>query len=325
MDEHQDIQGEHKAGETFEPDKPKLKVPEPIDLDSSGSLADLESAVGHKGVSGSKAKEKALIQPWLKIALVIMIIAGLIMAGLFYFTDLGETDTSSEDTSQADTAPVIDSYEDCVAAGYPIMESYPEQCAVPDGPSFTRQLTEEELAIQNLPDDWEKVEYGDKSVFLPRSLVQVTGDVAIVSGEGPDYLYQDNEELSLRIYDESTAIIQYSSNSPYLCRFAEASSEWYDFEIVDDARLEFAPEDVNACIDTVEESFRGNIESYKAVGGAAGELRYIVSVTFDYQVHYVFRLTKTLDPDISSEDYDQALTDVQQELDAFIDTFIDLN
>lgn len=34
----------------------------------------------------------------------------------------------------------IESFEDCVAAGYPVAESYPEQCFVPDGPSFTRQI-----------------------------------------------------------------------------------------------------------------------------------------------------------------------------------------
>ncbi|HLD64319.1 MAG TPA: Gmad2 immunoglobulin-like domain-containing protein [Candidatus Peribacteraceae bacterium] len=34
----------------------------------------------------------------------------------------------------------IDSFEDCVAAGYPIMESYPEQCRTPDGRTFVRQL-----------------------------------------------------------------------------------------------------------------------------------------------------------------------------------------
>ena len=36
----------------------------------------------------------------------------------------------------------INSYQDCVAAGYPIMESYPEQCATPDGRTFTNTPTE---------------------------------------------------------------------------------------------------------------------------------------------------------------------------------------
>ncbi|OGG75357.1 hypothetical protein A3A41_04440 [Candidatus Kaiserbacteria bacterium RIFCSPLOWO2_01_FULL_54_22] len=31
----------------------------------------------------------------------------------------------------------ITTFDECAAAGYPIMESYPEQCAVPGGPSFT--------------------------------------------------------------------------------------------------------------------------------------------------------------------------------------------
>ncbi len=34
----------------------------------------------------------------------------------------------------------IESFEDCIAAGYPMLESYPERCIVPNGPSFTRQI-----------------------------------------------------------------------------------------------------------------------------------------------------------------------------------------
>jgi hypothetical protein len=53
---------------------------------------------------------------------------------------------SSEDPP-APTRPVpsppddgIDSFEDCARAGYPIAESYPEQCFTPDGKSFTRSI-----------------------------------------------------------------------------------------------------------------------------------------------------------------------------------------
>ena len=38
----------------------------------------------------------------------------------------------------------ISSFEECKAAGYPIMESYPEQCLTPEGKHFTRK-------IENLP------------------------------------------------------------------------------------------------------------------------------------------------------------------------------
>jgi hypothetical protein len=36
------------------------------------------------------------------------------------------------------------SFDECAAAGYPIMESYPEQCAVPGGGTFTRTLSDGE-------------------------------------------------------------------------------------------------------------------------------------------------------------------------------------
>jgi hypothetical protein len=34
----------------------------------------------------------------------------------------------------------IRSFDECVAAGYPVMESYPRQCRVPGGPGFTEQV-----------------------------------------------------------------------------------------------------------------------------------------------------------------------------------------
>lgn len=43
-----------------------------------------------------------------------------------------------------DVPPIADqvtSFEECVAAGYPVMESYPERCATPDGQSFTRDVS----------------------------------------------------------------------------------------------------------------------------------------------------------------------------------------
>jgi hypothetical protein len=46
---------------------------------------------------------------------------------------------------------VVNSFEDCVAAGYPVMESYPERCQASDGRTFTRKLTDEELANMAVP------------------------------------------------------------------------------------------------------------------------------------------------------------------------------
>ena len=35
---------------------------------------------------------------------------------------------------------VIGTFEECVAAGYPVLEGYPRQCSVPGGPTFTEQV-----------------------------------------------------------------------------------------------------------------------------------------------------------------------------------------
>jgi hypothetical protein len=58
------------------------------------------------------------------VAAVIILVAGL---GVWYSTDY-------KSYSQ------ITSYDQCAAAGYPILETYPEQCKLPDGRTFTRNI-----------------------------------------------------------------------------------------------------------------------------------------------------------------------------------------
>jgi hypothetical protein len=43
----------------------------------------------------------------------------------------------------------ISTYEECVAAGYPVMESYPTRCATPDGRTFVNP--DQELATTTEP------------------------------------------------------------------------------------------------------------------------------------------------------------------------------
>jgi len=76
-------------------------------------------------------KQQKVKQPFLPYFLVgLVIILGL---GLLY--------ANAQDAGGDET---INSYEECVAAGNPILESYPEQCITEDGRGFTRQLTPEE-------------------------------------------------------------------------------------------------------------------------------------------------------------------------------------
>lgn len=56
------------------------------------------------------------------ILIVLVIVAGLLLA-------LSQTAKEQRMLS-------IQSYQDCVQAGYPVMESYPSQCRTPDGRLF---------------------------------------------------------------------------------------------------------------------------------------------------------------------------------------------
>lgn len=82
----------------------------------------------------------------------------------------------------------INSYEECVEAGNPILETYPEQCKTPDGKTFTRQLTQEE---QDNLDSGENTDYYGSSTF---SSCNADSD-CIVSGCNMEICQGINEEL----------------------------------------------------------------------------------------------------------------------------------
>lgn len=59
-------------------------------------------------------------------AIIIILLAGGAAGTFYYFS--------------RQKIKVIDSFEKCVAAGYPLMESYPSRCALPDGRVFAEIL-----------------------------------------------------------------------------------------------------------------------------------------------------------------------------------------
>ena len=61
----------------------------------------------------------------LQISTILIVIIVIVFLGWFYINN------SVED---------IASFEDCVKAGYPVMDSYPEQCQTPDGRVFTKDV-----------------------------------------------------------------------------------------------------------------------------------------------------------------------------------------
>lgn len=76
--------------------------------------------------------------------LVLLVIAGLGIAGVYIAT---------RPAAEEPAAPVVLSFEDCANAGYPIMESYPRQCATPDGRTYAEELPAPEPTYVNASAD----------------------------------------------------------------------------------------------------------------------------------------------------------------------------
>lgn len=66
--------------------------------------------------------------------LILLIVAGVGIAGVYMITR----------EEEVVILPEVLSFEDCEAAGYPVMESYPRQCMTPDGRNFAEEPTQEE-------------------------------------------------------------------------------------------------------------------------------------------------------------------------------------
>lgn len=64
----------------------------------------------------------------------------------------------------------ITNFDECASAGYPIMESYPEQCAVPDGRTFVNE--------RQLPPDG--------MTFNGCAVAGCSGQVCVSAGEAAD-------------------------------------------------------------------------------------------------------------------------------------------
>ena len=61
----------------------------------------------------------------------IVAIVGLVLIALVY---------AWWQAFQATSLIMVTNYDECVAAGYPVMESYPMQCRTPDGRTFVSPI-----------------------------------------------------------------------------------------------------------------------------------------------------------------------------------------
>ncbi len=79
----------------------------------------------------------------MKVALITIVLIALVL-GLGYAI-------FSDRVAQAPSGEAITSFEDCIAAGNPVMESYPRQCRTPDGKNFVEDISSgpgEDLGLQ---------------------------------------------------------------------------------------------------------------------------------------------------------------------------------
>jgi hypothetical protein len=122
-----------------------------------------------------------------KIIIAIILIALIILAGLYYFVNKTEKEVIGGDIdskgcliaagysfnesekecvrewSYESDRYQVNNYQSCVDAGYPVMESFPEQCMTPGGRIFRNNSgTTIPADIVNIKND-----YGNKIVYSP--------------------------------------------------------------------------------------------------------------------------------------------------------------
>jgi hypothetical protein len=106
--------------------------------------------------------------------------------------------------------PVIQSFDECVAAGYPVLESYPEQCKTPDGKSF----------VQNIGNELEKQELIRVSRPRPN---QIISSPLVVEGEARGYWFFE-ADFPVRVFD--------SDGNELGVGIAQAQQEWMTEDFV---------------------------------------------------------------------------------------------
>lgn len=142
----------------------------------------------------------------LKQAIGFLALAAIVAAVWFYF--------ENKQGAQAQ----INSFEECAAAGYPIMESYPEQCRTPDGRTFTRKISND---------------YSDLITVTAPTVNAQVGSPLTVTGQARGQWY----------FEASFPVTLVDANGTTLAQVpAQAQGEWMTENFVPfKATLTFAP------------------------------------------------------------------------------------
>jgi len=73
------------------------------------------------------------------IIFVLLALLGVVILGVLFSSTIG--------------IRRVGSFEECAAAGYPVMESYPRQCKTPDGRIFVEEIMPSEAVCRDLCGD----------------------------------------------------------------------------------------------------------------------------------------------------------------------------
>ncbi len=79
--------------------------------------------------------------------------------------------------------PQITSFGECAAAGHPILESYPRQCAVPGGEKFVEEVGEGACLIDSDCDDGSFCNRGECLAFAPDRSCGKDEDCVLIDSE----------------------------------------------------------------------------------------------------------------------------------------------
>jgi hypothetical protein len=123
-----------------------------------------------------------------EIAFLIIILIAATIAGYYAWKSGNDKQAS------------INSFDECVAAGYPVAESYPEQCFV-KGKSFTnlKQQVEESVVIEPYTPDENEIAFTDLPEKLRASITaQLQTECTPADLENGDRLYSHNVAIKSR-------------------------------------------------------------------------------------------------------------------------------
>lgn len=112
----------------------------------------------------------------------------------------------------------ITSFDECISAGYPVMESYPRQCKIPDGKTFA----------EDIGNELEKLDLIKVSSPRPNQAIQ---SPVIIKGEARGFWFFE-ASFPIKILDEKGDLIAQA--------IAQAKSDWMTEDFVPfEAKLNF--------------------------------------------------------------------------------------